>query len=81
MLHKLKKGDEVYILAPSSFIDNQEDFIKGIDILKTWGLKIIHNNILSRKFGYFAGSLRFFGLLVLILYMHWLIKNMTFRLE
>ena len=56
MLHKLKKGDEVYILAPSSFIDNQEDFIKGIDILKTWGLKIVHNNILSRKFGYFAGD-------------------------
>ena len=56
MLVKLKKGDEIQILAPSSFIDNEEDFIKGIDILKTWGLKIVHNNILSRKFGYFAGD-------------------------
>ena len=45
MLVKLKKGDEIQILAPSSFIDNEEDFIKGIDILKTWGLKIVHNNI------------------------------------
>ena len=46
MLVKLKKGDEIHILAPSSFIDNEEDFIKGIDILKTWGLKIVHHNIL-----------------------------------
>ena len=45
MLVKLKKGDEIQILAPSSFIDKEEDFIKGIDILKTWGLKIVHNNI------------------------------------
>ncbi len=56
MLVKLKKGDEVNILAPSSFIDNQEEVIKGINILKTWGLKIVHTNILSRKFGYFAGD-------------------------
>ena len=81
MLVKLKKGDEIQILAPSSFIDKEEDFIKGLDILKTWGLKIVHNNILSRKFGYFAGSLQFFGLLVLIPYMLWLIKNMIFKLE
>ena len=56
MLTKLKKGDEINILAPSSFVDKEEDFIKGIDILKTWGLKIINNNILSKKYGYFAGD-------------------------
>ena len=56
MLTKLKKGDEINILAPSSFIDKEEDFIKGIDILKTWDLKIISNNILSKKYGYFAGD-------------------------
>ena len=56
MLKKLKKGDEINVLAPSSFIDKEEDFIKGIDILKTWGLKIISNNILSKKYGYFAGD-------------------------
>ena len=56
MLNKLKKGDEINILAPSSFIDKEEEFIKGINILKEWGLKIIHNDILSRKYGYFAGN-------------------------
>ncbi len=56
MLKKLKKGDEINILAPSSFIDKEDDFIKGIDILKNWGLKIISNNILSKKYGYFAGD-------------------------
>jgi len=56
MLFKLKEGDEINILAPSSFIDNDEDFRKGIDILKRWGLKIIHNNNLFKKFGYFAGD-------------------------
>ena len=56
MLTKLKKGDEINILAPSSFIDKEEDFIKGIDILKNWGLKIIYNDILSKKYGYFAGD-------------------------
>ena len=56
MLNKLKKGDEIHILAPSSFIDNEEDFIKGINILKRWDLKIVHNNVLSKKFGYFAGD-------------------------
>ena len=56
MLNKLQKGDKINILATSSFIDKEEDFISGINILKKWGLKIIHNDILSRKFGYFAGN-------------------------
>ena len=56
MLIRLKKGDEINILAPSSFIDKEEDFRYGLDILKNWGLKIVHNNILSKKFGYFAGD-------------------------
>jgi len=56
MLIKLKKGDEINICAPSSFIDEEEAFMKGIDILKMWGLKIVHNDNLSRKFGYFAGD-------------------------
>ena len=56
MLPKLEKGDEINILAPSSFIDKEQDFLIGIEILKTWGLKIVHNDILSKKFGYFAGN-------------------------
>ena len=38
MLTTLKKGDEINILAPSSYVDKEEDFIKGVDILKKWGL-------------------------------------------
>jgi len=56
MLIKLKKGDEITVLAPSSFIDKEEDLISGINILEKWGLKIVRNNILSEKFGYFAGD-------------------------
>ena len=56
MLTKLKKGDEINILAPSSFLDKKEDFIKGINILKKWDLKIIKNDNLSKKYGYFAGD-------------------------
>tara|TARA_Y100000991_G_scaffold118445_1_gene89396 strand:- start:246 stop:1118 length:873 start_codon:yes stop_codon:yes gene_type:complete len=56
MLTKLNKGDEVNIVAPSSFIDKEEDFIKGINILKNWGLRIISNKTLSRKYGYLAGD-------------------------
>ena len=56
MVFRLKKGDLIDILAPSSFIDEDEDLKKGIEILKNWGLKINENNSLSKKFGYFAGD-------------------------
>ena len=56
MLKKIRKGDEVEILAPSSFIENQDYFNKGIDILKKWDLKVNQNNLLSKKFKYFAGD-------------------------
>ena len=56
MINRLKKGDEIEIVAPSSFIDNEEAFTDGIKILQEWDLKIKKNDILSRKFGYFAGN-------------------------
>ena len=56
MLIKLKKGDEIDILAPSSFIDKEDDFTKGIEILKKWGLKINQNKSILKRFGYFAGD-------------------------
>ena len=61
MVSRLQKGDLIDILAPSSFIDEEENFQKGIEILKNWGLEINENNSLSKKFGYFAGddSIRF----------------------
>ena len=56
MVSRLKKGDLIDILAPGSFIDEEENFQKGIEILKNWGLEINENNSLSKKFGYFAGD-------------------------
>ena len=44
MVFRLKKGDHIDILAPGSFIDEQENFQKGIKILKIWGLEINVNN-------------------------------------
>ena len=56
LLNKLKKGDIVEIAAPSSLIDNEKDFISGIQIIEKWGLIINQNNILSRKYNSFAGN-------------------------
>ena len=56
MKYKLKKGDEIDILAPSSFIDKVDDLKRGIEILKKWGLKINRHNSLSKRFGYLAGD-------------------------
>ena len=56
MLSKLKQGDEIDILAPSSFIETNDDFKKGIKILEKWGLKINQTKSLLDRFGYFAGD-------------------------
>ena len=56
MLTKLKKGDQIDIVAPGSFIEEKGDFKKGLEILKNWGLKINQNKCLSSRFGYFAGD-------------------------
>ena len=56
MVFRLKKGDLIDILAPGSFIDEKENFQKGVEILKNWGLEINENNSLTQKFGYFAGN-------------------------
>ena len=56
MLIKLQKGDIINVLAPSSFIDKEEDLKKGLDILSSWGLKINKNNNLYKRYGYFAGD-------------------------
>ncbi len=56
MLVKLKKGDRIDVVAPSSFIDKEDDLTKGLEILKKWGLEINSHNSLSKRFGYFAGD-------------------------
>ncbi len=56
MISKLNKGDSIEVLAPSSYITDKESFLEGINILKNWGLRVNHNNTLSRKYGYLAGN-------------------------
>ncbi|MDC3041325.1 LD-carboxypeptidase [Prochlorococcus sp. AH-736-B08] len=56
MVNRLKKDDFIDILAPGSFIDEEDNLKKGIEILKNWGLKINENNSLLKRFGYFAGD-------------------------
>ena len=56
MLKTLTKGDEVLITSPSTYKENKNNFLEGIEILESWGLSIIHNDLLSKKYGYLAGS-------------------------
>ena len=56
MIVSLKKGDLIDILAPASFIEEEDNLKKGIKILKNWGLEINENDSLSKRFGYFAGD-------------------------
>ena len=53
MVFRLKKGDQIDILAPGSFIDEDENLQKGIEILKNLGLEINKSNSLLKKLGYF----------------------------
>ncbi len=56
MKYKLKEGNIVKVIAPSSYVENQEEFFNGIEIIKNWGLNVKFNNLTNRKSGYFAGN-------------------------
>ncbi len=56
MIYKLRPGNDVKVIAPSSCIDNEQDFLDGLKIIESWGLNIGHNYLLERKFGYFSGN-------------------------
>ena len=56
MLNRLKKGDEIGIVAPASYIEDRAKFNLGIEILEKWGLRINKNFHLNRKYGYFAAN-------------------------
>ena len=56
MIYKLKEGDKVNIIAPSSFINDNEEFLDGLKIIESWGLKIKSHNLYKRKHGYFSGN-------------------------
>ena len=56
MIYKLKEGNIVKVIAPSSYIEDKKEFLNGIEIIKNWGLNVKFNNLTNRKSGYFAGN-------------------------
>ena len=56
MNYKLKKGNIVKIIAPSSYVEDKKEFFNGIEIIKDWGLNVKFDNLINRKSGYFAGN-------------------------
>ncbi len=56
MIYKLNKGDNVKVIAPSSYVEDEKEFINGVEIIKNWGLNVTFNNLINRKSGYFAGN-------------------------
>ena len=55
LLHALKSGDEVAVVAASSALDNTDNLLRGISILDSWGLRIRPDVISQRRWGYLAG--------------------------
>ncbi len=56
MLNRLEKGDEIDIVAPASYIEDEEKFKFGIEILEGWGLKVNKSININRKYGYFSAN-------------------------
>ena len=56
MLYRLEKGDEIEIVAPASYVEDETQFKQGLEILEKWGLKINKSNIINRKYGYFSAN-------------------------
>ena len=56
MIYKLKEGNIVKVIAPSSYIEDEKEFLNGIEIIKNWGLDVKFKNLTRRKSGYFAGN-------------------------
>ena len=56
MIYKLKQGNIVKVIAPSSYVEDEKEFFTGIEIIKNWGLNVKFNNLTNRKSGYFAGN-------------------------
>jgi len=53
---KLKKGDQVFLVAPGGLINNSSIVDQAENLLKKWGLKIKKGNHILKHKGHFAGS-------------------------
>ena len=38
MIYKLKRGNIVKVIAPSSYVEDEEEFLNGIEIIKNYFL-------------------------------------------
>ena len=56
MLNRLRKGDEIKIVAPASYIEDEAKFKLGIEILERWGLRVNKKININRKYGYFSAN-------------------------
>jgi muramoyltetrapeptide carboxypeptidase len=52
----LKKGDTIALVAPSGVILDNQPILKGISILKSWGLQVITGPNVYGKNGHFSSS-------------------------
>ncbi len=52
----LKNNDQFDVVAVSSFIDQQEDLLNGLQVLTEWGLKCRSNDVLGKHWGYLADT-------------------------
>ena len=53
---KLKKGDQVYLVAPGGLINNPNIVDKAEELLDHWGLKVKKGKHILKHKGHFAGS-------------------------
>ena len=56
MINRLEKGDEIEIVAPASYIEDEAKFKLGIKIIERWGLRVNINININRKHGYFSAN-------------------------
>lgn len=54
---KLEKGDKVAIIAPASYLSNDNHGLakKGVEILQSWGLEVLELHDLNQRHFYLAG--------------------------
>ncbi len=52
----LKEGDEIITIASSSAVENEENLVKGTEVLTSWGLVCLPQKIQGRRWGYLAGD-------------------------
>ena len=52
----LKEGEIITPVEASSALKDQDKFIEGLEIFKSWGLNVSENFEFSKRWGYLAGS-------------------------